>query len=323
VIGIAMERRIPTFAPQTFREWFAQRRRPNENGRPKVILWPDTWNNHFHPTTAQAAVAVLEDAGFAVHLPRVPLCCGRPLYDIGMLPLAKRMLREILDALRDDIRAGVCVVGLEPSCVSVFRDEMGDLLGPDNDAKLLREQTFLLSEFLATKVPGYKPPPLQRKVLLHEHCHHKAVLDRTAEMRLFAAMGLDVEAPDTGCCGMAGAFGFERAHYDVSMTVGERVLLPAVRAADPTTIVVADGFSCREQVAQTTDRQALHPAQVIKMALDDRETPRTDRFPERRYMPDPRREAADASMQGAIGIGVVFLAAFAVLAVFMKGRRDG
>ena len=214
--GMAAQRRIPLFAQQTFREWF-ERRTPRNLDRPRVILWPDTWNNHFHPSTAQAAVEVLEHAGFQVDIPRVQLCCGRPLYDYGMLGLAKSLLRGILDALRDDIRAGVCVVGLEPSCVSVFRDEMNDLLGPDEDAKRLQAQTFLLSEFLVEKVPGYVPPSLRRKALVHQHCHHKAVLNRASETSLLQKVGLDLDTPDTGCCGMAGAFGFEREHYDVSL----------------------------------------------------------------------------------------------------------
>ena len=299
VVGIAPRRRLPLFAPQTFRQWFLKRPVRNAGGQ-RVILWPDTWNNHFHPSTAQAAVEVLEDAGFQVVLPAIEMCCGRPLYDYGMLDLAKTMLKQVLDALRDDIRAGVCVVGLEPSCVSVFRDELSDLLAQDEDAGRLRDQTFLLGEFLTRKAPHYSLPRLTRKAVIHQHCHHKAVLDRAADMRLLDQMGLDYDAPDSGCCGMAGAFGFEAAHYEVSIKCGERVLLPKVRNADPRTIVIADGFSCREQVAQTTDRQALHPAQVMKMAIDDRGSRRDDAFPESRYMGDVKRDAARAARDGLL-----------------------
>ena len=319
IASVAPQRTIPLFAPQTFRAWFAQRA-PRNVGRPTVILWPDTWNNNFHPTTAQAAVEVLEDAGFQVTIPNVQLCCGRPLYDYGFLDVAKKLLEQTLRALRDEIRAGVCVVGLEPSCVSVFRDEMTNLLGPNEDAKRLKEQTYLLGEFLTKVAPNYKPPKLHRKALIQQHCHHKSILDPSSETTLFDALGLDYENPDTGCCGMAGPFGFDDAHYDVSLTIGERVLLPRVRAADERTIIVADGFSCREQISQTTNRQALHPAQVLKMALDDRDKDRDDALPELRYMPNMRVEVAAAGRAGLIGtLAVLGLASVAAFIVW--GRR--
>ncbi len=268
VVTMAPERRIPAFARQTFKAWFAKRGVRNE-GKPPVILWPDTWNNHFHPTTAQAAVEVLEAAGFQVTVPAAALCCGRPLYDYGMLGLAKKLLLQILHALRTQIRAGVCVVGLEPSCVSVFRDELVNLLHGDADAKLLSGQTYLLSEFLVAKAPQFKPPAMRAKAVVHGHCHQKSVLDFGAEEKLLAQLGLDYTVLDSGCCGMAGAFGFEKGeHYEVSIKCGERVLLPAVRAAAADTLVVSNGFSCREQISQTTGRKALHLAQVLKMALD-------------------------------------------------------
>jgi Fe-S oxidoreductase len=265
---VAPARRIPVFATQTFRAWFARRQAPNA-GKADVILWPDTWNNHFHPTTAQAAVEVLEAAGFHVVIPRVSLCCGRPLYDYGMLGLAKKLLTGILDALRDQIRAGVCVVGLEPSCVSVFRDELVNLLHGDADAERLSQQTYLLSEFLVAKAPHFDVPPLRAKAVVHGHCHQKSVLRFKDEETLLEKLGVDYSILDSGCCGMAGAFGFEKGeHYDVSIACGERVLLPAVRGAAPDTLVIANGFSCREQIAQTTDRRAVHIAEVLKMALD-------------------------------------------------------
>ncbi|HVA29396.1 MAG TPA: FAD-binding and (Fe-S)-binding domain-containing protein [Candidatus Baltobacteraceae bacterium] len=318
--SMAPQRRIPLFAPQTFRAWFAARK-PRSRPAPKgeVILWPDTWNNHFHPTTAQAAVEVLENAGFRVTIPTMQLCCGRPLYDYGMLGLAETMLREVLDALRPQIRAGVCVVGLEPSCVSVFRDEMVNLLGPDEDAKRLKEQTFLFAEFLAKKAPEYAPPRLHRKALVQEHCHQKSILDTSGERKLFDAIGLDYEIPDTGCCGMAGPFGFDAQHYDVSLAVGERVLLPKVREADKDTIIVANGFSCREQIEQTTRRQALHPAQVLKMAIDDRGETSNDAFPERRYMPNARAESNRAAMRGTVGL--VAVAALVAGLLLWQARR--
>ena len=319
---MAPQRRIPLFAPQTFRAWFRARAPRNVGGEP-ILLWPDTWNNHFHPGTAQAAVEVLEDAGFHVTIPPVRLCCGRPLYDYGMLDLAKHMLHEVLDAVRPHIRAGGSVVGLEPSCVSVFRDELVGLLPGDQDALRLRNQTFLFTEFLAKKAPDYAPPPLARKAVVHEHCHHKALLDRSADTRLLDLLGLDYQVLDSGCCGMAGAFGFERGeHYDVSMKAGERVLLPAVRAAHPQTLIVADGFSCREQIAQTTPRQALHPAQLVKMALDERDHPRHDAHPEQRYLPDVGAEQRRAVRTGlAVAAGLLSGALLTTVLAVTLGRR--
>lgn len=263
--GMAPARAIPPFARQTFRGWLRHRGRPS-TGRPRVLLWPDTFNNYFFPQTLAAGVEVLEDAGFDVAIPSATLCCGRPLYDYGMLDLAKRQLRQILDALRPEIAAGTPVVGLEPSCVAVFRDELVNLFPGDADAKRLSRQTLTLAEFLTTKAAGYRPPVLRGKVLLHGHCHQKAIMRLGPDQALLAGMGLDVETPDSGCCGMAGSFGFEADHYDISIKVGERVLLPAVRAAATETLVVADGFSCREQILQTTDRRALHLAEVLHLA---------------------------------------------------------
>lgn len=286
--GIAPEREIPKFAPYTFRSWWFKRPKRNV-GRPKVILWADTFNDNFHPTTAQAAVEVLEHAGFQVHVPMQHLCCGRPLYDYGFLGQAKAYLAKILAALKTEIRDGTKIVVLEPSCCSVFRDEMGNLFPNDEDAKRLSQQVFLLSEFLAKHAPGYKPPKLRRNALLHGHCHHKSIMKMEDEEAILKEMGVDFFSPDSGCCGMAGAFGFEEGeHYDVAMKCGERVLLPEVRTVSDDTLVIADGFSCREQVSQTTDRVPLHLAQVIQMAIREGDRGCPDPKPERRYVPAPR-----------------------------------
>jgi FAD/FMN-containing dehydrogenase/Fe-S oxidoreductase len=282
--GIAPEREVPVFASETFREWFARRPRRDRGGAP-LLLWPDTFTNHFYPEVGRAAVEVLEDAGYAVEIPEVSLCCGRPLYDFGMLDLAKHQLRQILDALQPRIAAGVPLVGLEPSCVTVFRDEMGNLFPQDEDARRLAGQTFLLSELLEERTPGYTPPRLDRKAVVHGHCHHKAVIRMTAEARLLSKMGLDFEILDSGCCGMAGSFGFEADHYDVSVAVGEQVLLPAVRKADADTLLIADGFSCRQQIEQTTGRKALHIAEVLRMALREEGNAVVERMPQRDRLP--------------------------------------
>jgi len=219
---------------------------------------------------------VLEDAGFQVLVPAKSLCCGRPLYDFGMLDMAKGLLREVLDTLKPWIEAGIPIVGLEPSCVAVFRDELTSLFPRDEDAKRLSQQTYLLSEFLNRKVKGYRPPQLRRKALVHAHCHHKAVMKTADEEAILKKLGLDFELLDSGCCGMAGSFGFEREHYDVSQAVGELVLLPAVRAASRDTLIIANGFSCREQIEQSTDRRPLHLAEVLLMALHESEESTAD-----------------------------------------------
>jgi FAD/FMN-containing dehydrogenase/Fe-S oxidoreductase len=264
--GIATGREVPAFATETFTGWFRKRRAPVEPDRPPVILWPDTFNNFLLPASARAAVEVIEAAGWQVKIPPRPLCCGRPLYDYGEIKLAKNLWRQTLDSLRDDIRAGVPLVGLEPSCVAAFRDELPNLFPQEEDARRLCEQTLTLAEFLDGKA-HYQPPKLQRRALVHGHCHHRAIMGIQRDQKLLEKLGLDFKVLDSGCCGMAGSFGFEREHYDISLKIGERVLLPAVREAPRDTLIIADGFSCREQIRQCTDREALHLAQVLQMAL--------------------------------------------------------
>lgn len=193
------------------------------------------------------------------------LCCGRPLFDYGMLDEAKEKLLEILDALRAPIEAGTPIVVLEPSCASVFRDELTNLFPKREEAKRLRQQTFTLAEFL-NRV-HYNPPALSGNALLHGHCHQKALFGMKNEQQIFARMDLDTELLDSGCCGLAGSFGFEREKYDLSMTIGERVLLPRIRDAQRYTLIITDGFSCREQIMHGTRRKALHLAEVLQMAM--------------------------------------------------------
>ncbi len=311
--GISTRRPMPYFAPETFKAWW--RRRPVRGaGLPRVILWADTFNNHFHPQTATAAVEILEAAGFQVVVPRESLCCGRPLYDFGMLHTAKALWRQILDALRPEIEAGTPVVGLEPSCVAAFRDELVNLYPMDEDAKRLSDSMFFLSEFLIKKVPEFKPPRLARKAIVQKHCHHDHVMGYKEENNLLQELGLDFEVLDSGCCGMAGSFGFEAEHYDVSCRVGERMLLPSVREASPETLVIADGFSCREQVADLTERGALHVAQVLQMALRGEAAPRRGRLAESgreplgKWAPEPSMAAvaAVAGMGVLAGVGLAW-----------------
>jgi Fe-S oxidoreductase len=313
--GIPGERRIPPFAPQTFRAWF-QRRRPRNVGETPVLLWPDTFNNYFLPDTSKAALDVLEAAGFRVLLPQASLCCGRPLYDWGMLDRAKSLLLEILDVLSPDIEAGMPLVVLEPSCAAVFRDELLNLFPNDQRAQRLAKQTYLLSEFLEKLAPHFEPPPLHRQAVIHGHCHHKSIMKMTDEESVLRRMGVDYQAPAPGCCGMAGAFGFEQDKYDVSMDIGELELLPAVRRASPESLIIADGFSCREQIAQGTDRQALHLAEVIQMAM---EAEIADAYPERDWV-RRRRKATQSSMKKA-GLAVTAFAAGAGLLWALARRK--
>ncbi|HEX5387283.1 MAG TPA: FAD-linked oxidase C-terminal domain-containing protein [Gemmatimonadales bacterium] len=295
LLGLAPERRLPPFAPGTFQAWFRRRRPRNADG-PRVVLWPDTFNNHFHPETAEAAVEVLEAAGHRVLVPAGTVCCGRPLYDYGMLDRAARRLDHMLATLRPMIRAGVPVVCLEPSCAAVFRDELLGIRPNDEDAKRLSAQTFLLGEFLA-RSDDFKSPRLAGKAIVHAHCHQKAISDADADQKILRALGLEVDVLDAGCCGLAGSFGYERDHYEVSMRAGEHVLLPAVRHAARSTIIVADGFSCRTQIAHATERRALHLGQVIQMAM------REGRWPEQRAPASTRRAALGALTVGGVLAG--------------------
>jgi Fe-S oxidoreductase len=306
IIDVAPERTMPSFAPESFTHWFA--RRPVHNrGKRRVLLWPDTFNNYFHPAVAKAAVDVLEDAGFQVVLPKQNLCCGRPLYDYGMLATARRWLRKILDSLGEEIAAGTPIVGLEPSCTAVFRDEVYEMFPENESARRLKQQTFTLAEFLEKHAPDYHVPTLQRKALVHGHCHHKAVMHFDCEKKLLGEIGLDCDLPDSGCCGMAGAFGFEADKYEVSIAAGERVLLPAVRKAAKDTIIVADGFSCREQVRQTTGRHALHLAQVLKMALDHGPRGPAGILPERHYTQPEPPLPSKAKTLAILAVGAVII----------------
>jgi FAD/FMN-containing dehydrogenase/Fe-S oxidoreductase len=248
----------------------ARRRRDRRpalpNTAPEVFLWADTFNNYFHPSTMRAAHRVLTTAGFRVILPNHHLCCGRPLYDFGMLDTAKDYLLKTLNALTPQLVAGTPIVVLEPSCASVFRDELTNILPNDPRAAKLRDQTFLLSEFLIKHAPHYQPPQIGKeiaeKIIVHGHCHHRATMGMHDEIALLRLTGADVELLDSGCCGMAGPFGFEKEKFDLSQKLGERVLLPAIRR-EPNSIIVSDGFSCSEQITQNTSAQPLHLAELL------------------------------------------------------------
>jgi FAD/FMN-containing dehydrogenase/Fe-S oxidoreductase len=313
--GIHPERQIPQFAPLTLKGWFARRPSRDGGGR-RVIVWADTFTNHFEPEIGVAVVEALEEAGFHVTIPSGHLCCGRPLYDYGMLDLAEAYLRKVLDRLRGDIRAGVPVVGIEPSCVAVFKDELVNLWPNDEDAQRLSRQSFHFAEFLAGEAEGWTPPQLRRKAILHGHCHHKATGGTAPEKELLERMGLEVEELEAGCCGMAGGWGYERGHYDVSVACGERVLLPRVREAPPETLIVADGFSCRSQIEQLQrGRRALHAAQVVALAREHGPAGPREPYPERAVSGAPRPRPARSAARAAMAVGAAVAGAGAAYAL--------
>ena len=297
IIGIPSKRQIPAFATETFKAWFS-RRKPLQKSGPKVMLWADTFNNYFMPSTAQAAVEVLEHAGCRVEVAKEHLCCGRPLYDYGFLDMASAYLQKIIRVLTPSIQEGIPLVVLEPSCCSVFRDEMKNLFPNSAIAQRLAENVFTLSEFLEKQVPGYAPPKLNRKALVQGHCHHKAIMRMKDEKAVMRKMDLQYQLLESGCCGMAGSFGYENDKYDVSVACGERALLPAVRKSPLTTIVMADGFSCKEQIAQQTNRHGLHLAEVLKMAIDGNAD---EMYPEDRFV-QPAKAAQRRSMKRTLAL---------------------
>jgi FAD/FMN-containing dehydrogenase/Fe-S oxidoreductase len=287
MLGLAVQREVPRLARTTLRRWaqknapeafvqsggnLAQRESPGE-----VLLWADTFTNYFHPEIGRAAMVVLQLAGFRVRLSPQTLCCGRALYDFGMLDRAKAYLQGILNALAAEIDAGMPIVVLEPSCASVFRDELQNLFPGEPRAQRLGRQTYLLGEFLGEKASHLSfRVHKQTTALLHRHCHEKALLKPltkpNATEALLRQAGFDVSAPDTGCCGMAGPFGFAKEKYEVSQAIGERVLLPAVRGAAPDTLIISDGFSCREQIRQATGKRAVHLAEALHGAALDQDS---------------------------------------------------
>jgi FAD/FMN-containing dehydrogenase/Fe-S oxidoreductase len=303
--GISVRRSIPEFAPQTFQTWFSKRRRKGAQGRAaeKVVLFPDTFNNHFFPRTARAAVEVLEHAGYEVEVPRGHLCCGRPLYDYGFLDLAKDYLKKIFDTLAPYAAADVPIVVLEPSCWSVFHDEMRSLFPNRKETGQIKKNTFLLSEFLAEKA-HYRPPRLNRSAIVHAHCHHKAIIRGAEhEKKLLEDMQMKVRVLSDTCCGMAGSFGFEEDHYDISSKVGEHGMLPAVRKAGLNEVIVADGFSCREQISQMTSRHGLHIAEVLQLAIQQGPAGPDDPLPERQFVEPHKRAIQNSKMQALALLG--------------------
>ncbi|WP_307865307.1 FAD-binding and (Fe-S)-binding domain-containing protein [Streptomyces montanisoli] len=309
--GIDRRRPLPRFAPQTLQEWFERRGgTANPGGRP-VVLFPDTFNNYFHTDVGVACVEAIEAAGWRVIMPENHVCCGRPLYDYGFLDIAERYLHNVLDTLREHVRAGTPVVGMEPSCLAVFKDELRGILPHDDDADRLSRNAYHFGEFFETF--DIHPPRFgDGKALLWGHCHQRATGGMKAPEKLLRGMGLDVDNLQGGCCGLAGSWGFEDGKYDISMDCGEQALLPAVRAQDEDGLLVADGFSCKTQIKDArTGRKALHLAEVMRMArerqrdgADGGDAPR-----DRRPKPPMRRRAVRTGLAATAGAGLVWAAA--------------
>ncbi len=275
-VGFSARRSLPRFRRDAFREATAPAGELTEND---VVLFVDTFNRWFEPANARAARRVLEAAGYRVHLPAAvdggrPLCCGRSFLAAGLVDEARAEMRRSIDALAPYVARGVPVIGLEPSCLLTFRDELAAVL-PGTQADALAAQAMLFEEFLAREQAAGRldlalgPAPAPR-ALLHGHCHQKAfdAMGATAAA-LRLVPGLEVEPVESSCCGMAGAFGYEAAHYDVSMAMAEQSLLPAVRGAVGDTLIVADGTSCRHQIGDGAGRTALHVARILEQALAD------------------------------------------------------
>ena len=270
-VGIDRRRALPTFASQSFAQWFRARGDlPVAGARGKVLLFPDTFTNYNHPEIGKAATRVLEHLGFEVMIPRVK-CCGRPMLSKGMIDKAKGNARFNVDSVYPHVAQGAKLVGLEPSCILSFRDDYVDLLGGDARATTISENTMLIEEFvLYAQEQGaaldFKNPPAD--VLLHGHCHQKALVGTQPAMKLLKSIpGCNARETEAGCCGMAGSFGFETEHYDISLKIGEQSLFPAIRSQSDDSLIIAEGVSCRQQIQGGTGKGAKHLVEVLADAL--------------------------------------------------------
>jgi FAD/FMN-containing dehydrogenase/Fe-S oxidoreductase len=279
IVGVAQERQLPRLAGKSYKKArLASNETTNvpralsgknatkaEPAGEHVVLWADTWNNYYHPQTLAAAEAVLTQAGFRVQVPKGHICCGRALYDFGLLGAARAYLAKVLDRMAPEIEAGLPFIFLEPSCASVFKDEALEFFPDDLRAQRMSKQVWLLADWLAARAPEWVTGRLEgAQVILHGHCHHKAVFGGPVnEIALLKKAGAAVKLINSSCCGMAGPFGFEADKFEVSKAIANLGLLPAVNSAAPATIIVADGFSCREQINQLSDREGMHFAEVL------------------------------------------------------------
>ncbi|MFE9451002.1 FAD-binding and (Fe-S)-binding domain-containing protein [Streptomyces sp. NPDC006739] len=320
--GVDGARQAPLFAPQSFLGWWREHGgdAPDPADARTVLLWPDTFSTYFHPSVAISAVRLLQDAGFRVAVPDAPVCCGLTWISTGQLAIAKRVLSRTLRTLRPYLEAGTPVIGLEPSCTAVFRSDAPELMPDDQDVRRMAGQVRTFAEHLVHHAPdGWRPPAPARRAVVQTHCHQHAVLGFDADRELMRRAHLDADVLDEGCCGLAGNFGFERGHHEVSMAVGELGVLPSVRAAAPGSLVLADGFSCRTQIEQgDTGRRALHLAEALALALDGN---LPSDFPERLATrpPEPSRTARWTATAAASAAALT--AAAGAGAALRPGRR--
>jgi Fe-S oxidoreductase len=290
LLKVHRERRLPKFAPQSFRRWFIRRQQVSDRSVDRksdqftrdratnqVLLFPDTFTNFFEPEVAIAATEVLERAGFKVILPSKDLCCGRPLYEAGRLDAGRSRLLEIVAALSPLVERGIGIVGLEPSCLLTLRDELPALFPRLGQAHKLAKSAMLLDEFLVARAPQFRPPCLSGTALIHGHCHQKALAGMNNEIELLKrAEGLRVDMPDAGCCGMAGAFGYDVRRFDVSRAIAQRILIPAIKNSADDTLIIADGFACRSQIRQfCEERHPMHLAQMLNLKAASAEKEKT------------------------------------------------
>ncbi len=270
--GIDAERSFPTFARRSFARW-ARGRKPAHPDGPPAFLFVDVFNDVFYPMTVRSALAVLERFGFRVLLPERRLPSVRPLLHYGMLNWARRELEKVVAALSPVVRRDIPVVFLEPSTAAVYRDELPALWPQDEDGRRLTKNAYLFGEFLRAR--DLRPPKVGGRIIYHAHCHEKAVLDPDATRDLFKRMDVSFDEPQATCCGMAGSFGFESGHYEVSQKVANLYLFPAIRSAPPETPIVCEGFSCRTQIHQGTGRAPLHLAEFVWKAMEASPRPET------------------------------------------------
>ncbi|GAA0530206.1 lactate dehydrogenase [Saccharopolyspora subtropica] len=266
--GIDARRTIPRLAPQSLQAWWSTRPRATAATAEPVLLFPDTFTNHFDPHIGRDAVAVLETLGHPVHIPRHRLCCGLTWYSTGQLNTARTVLRRTARLLQPLLTPGIPLVSLEPSCTAFLRNDALELAPHDTNVATLAQATRTFAEHIEPSHARWERPTTSEQALVQIHCHQYAELGFTADRTALTATGVHAQVLDAGCCGLAGNFGFERGHHDISLTCAEQALLPAVRAAPPSTDVVADGFSCRTQLRQTTDVEPLHLATLVARAMD-------------------------------------------------------
>jgi Fe-S oxidoreductase len=255
-------RALPRLAPTTFRAWFAGHHGPAQRGGIPVVLWADTFTNYFTPEVGIAAVGVLEAAGYSVTLSRAGDCCGLTWISTGQLGTARKVMTRALAGLAPHVANGTPVVGLEPSCVAAFRGDATALA--DASVAAAGPSVRTLAELL-TATPGWQPPAhlCRMRAVAQPHCHHHAVLGWDTDAALLAGAGAAVDRVG-GCCGLAGNFGMERGHYEVSVAVARTALLPALASVqEGNGVVMADGFSCRTQIGQLAGRRAYHLAELL------------------------------------------------------------